>query len=174
MKEVNSGYSIERGDWERPVHCCSPLTTGYSSELGIVAQMQVTGAETQVDGLGLQQEDCQQIMLTDEFAYTLRFRFVVVVLVAKSCPTLWDSMDCTMPGFPVPYHLLEFAQTHAHWVANAIQTSHSLSPLSPSAPNLPQHQGLFQWVSSSHQVAKVLELQLQQKSFQWIFRVDFL
>ena len=61
------------------MHCCSPLTTGHSSELGIVAQMQVTGAETQVDGLGLQQEDCQQIMLTDEFAYTLRFRFVVVV-----------------------------------------------------------------------------------------------
>ena len=66
---------------------------------------------------------------------------LLLFLVAKSCPTLWDSMDCTMPGFPVPYHLLEFAQTHAHWVANAIQTSHSLSPLSPSALNLSQYQG---------------------------------
>ena len=78
MKEVNSGYNIERGDWERPVNCRSPLTTGYSSPLGIVVQMQVTWAETHVDGLGLQQEGCQQIMLTDEFAYTLSFKFVVV------------------------------------------------------------------------------------------------
>ena len=80
--------------------------------------------------------------------------------VAKSCPTLCNSMDCSTPSFHVLHHLLEFAQTHVHWVGDAIQLSHSLSL--PSAFNLPQHQGLFQWVSSSHQVTK------------WIFRIDFL
>ena len=70
--------------------------------------------------------------------------------------------------------LPEFTQTHVHWVHNAIQPSHPLS--SPSLPtfNLSQHQGLFQWVTSSHQVAKVLEFQLQHQSCQWIFRTDFL
>ena len=83
-------------------------------------------------------------------------------------------MDCSMPGFPVLHYLLEFAQTHISWIGDTIQPSHPLSPPSPSAINLSQHQGLFQWVSSSQQVAKVLELQLQHQSFQWIFRVDFL
>ena len=93
--------------------------------------------------------------------------------VAQSCPTLCDPMDCSMPGFPVHHHLPEFTQTHVHWVSDAIQLSHPL--LSPSpAFNLSQHLGLFQWVSSSHQVIKVLELQLQHQSFQWIFRTDFL
>ena len=74
-------------------------------------------------------------------------------------------MDCSTPGFPVLYYLLEFAQTHVHGVSDAIQPSHLL--LSPSpAFSLSQHQGFFQWVSSSHQVAKVLELQLQHQSFQ--------
>ena len=83
-------------------------------------------------------------------------------------------MDWSTPGFPVFHHLLEFAQTHVHWVSDAIQPSHPLSSPSPAAFNLSQHQGLFQWVSSSHQVAKVLELQLQHQSFQQILRVDFL
>ena len=87
--------------------------------------------------------------------------------VAKLCPTLWDPMDCSMPGFPVPHQLPELTQTHVHWVGDPIQWSHSLSSPSPSAFNLSQHQGLSQWVSSSHQVAKVLEFQLQ--SFQWLF-----
>ena len=78
------------------------------------------------------------------------------------------------PGFPVLHHLPEFAQTHVHWVSDAIQPSHSLLSPSPSAFNLSQYQGFFQWVGSLHQVAKVLELQLQHQSFQWIFRVDFL
>ena len=65
-------------------------------------------------------------------------------------------------------------QTHVHWVGDAIQPSHPLSSLSPTTFNLSQHQGLFKWVSSSHQVVKVLELQLQHQSFQWIFRTDFL
>ena len=89
--------------------------------------------------------------------------------VTQLCPTLCDPMDCSTPGFPVLHHLLEFAQNHVHWVDDAIQPSHPLS--SPSHPtlDLSQHQGLFQWVSSSHQVAKVLELQPQHQSFQWVF-----
>ena len=93
---------------------------------------------------------------------------------AQSCPTLCDPMDCSTPGFPVHHYLSEFAQTLVHWVCDAIQPSHLLSSPSPPAFNLSQKLGLFQWVGSSHQVAKVLELQFQYQSFQWIFRVDFL
>ena len=91
--------------------------------------------------------------------------------VSQSCPTLCDPVDCSTPGFPVLHHLPELAQTHIRWLGDAIQPSHPLSPPSP-AFSLSQHQGLFQWVGSSHQVAKVLELQHQ--SFQWIFWIDFL
>ena len=75
--------------------------------------------------------------------------------VAKVCPTLWDPMDCSTPGLPVHHHLLELAQTHGHWIGDAIQPSYPQSSPSP-APNLSQHQGLFQGVDSSHQVANVL------------------
>ena len=94
--------------------------------------------------------------------------------VTQSCPTLCNPMDCSSPGFPIHQQLLEFAQTPVHRVSDAIQPSHPL--LSPSPPdfNLSQHQDLFQWVSSSHQVARVLELQLQHQSFQWTFRTDLL
>ena len=94
--------------------------------------------------------------------------------VAQSCPSLCNPMDCSTSGLPVHHQLLEFTQTHVHWVGDAIQPSHPLSSPSPPAFNLSQHLGLFQWVSSSHQVAKVLEFQLQHQSFQWIFRTDFL
>ena len=88
-------------------------------------------------------------------------------------PTVHNPMDCSTPGFPVPHRLLEFAQVHFHCIGDVIQPSNPVAP-SPSALCLCQNQGLFQWVSTSHQVAKVLELQLQHQSFQWIFRVDFL
>ena len=94
--------------------------------------------------------------------------------VTKSCLTLCDLMDCSMPGSSVLHYLWEFAQTHIHWVSDVIQPSHPLSPPSPSALNISQHQGLFQWVASSHQMAKLLGHQLKQQSFHWIFRVDFL
>ena len=94
--------------------------------------------------------------------------------VAKLFPTLCDPMDCSMPGFSVFDYLPEFAQAHVHWVSNAIQPPHPLLLPSPFAFNPPQHQGLFQWISSLHQMGKVLELQLQQQSFQWLFRVYFL
>ena len=83
-------------------------------------------------------------------------------------------MDYSIPGLPVHHWLPELAQTHVHRVSDAIQPSHPLSAPSTPAFNLSQHQGLFKWVSSSHQVAKVLELQLQHQSFKWIFRTDFL
>ena len=86
---------------------------------------------------------------------------------------LCDPMDCSTPGFPVHNYLPEFVQTHAHWVSDAIQPSYPLSSPSLPAVNLSQHQGLFQWVDSLHQVVKILELQLQHQSFQWIFRVNF-
>ena len=94
--------------------------------------------------------------------------------VAQSCPALCDLVACSTPGFPVYHQLPELTQTHVHQVGDAIQPSHPL--LTPSSPahNRSQHQGLFQWFSSSHQVAKVLEFQLQHQSFQWVFRTDFL
>ena len=94
--------------------------------------------------------------------------------VAQLCPTLCSPMECSMPGFLVHHQLQELAQTHVHQVSDAIQPSHPLSSPSPPTFTLSQHQGLFQWVSSSNQVAKVLEFQLQRQSFQWIFRTDFL
>ena len=83
-------------------------------------------------------------------------------------------MDCSTPGLPVHHQLPEPTQTHVYWVGDAIQLSHPLFSPSPPALNPSQHQGLFKWVSSPHQVAKVLEFQLQYQSFQWIFRPDFL
>ena len=104
----------------------------------------------------------------------------MLVVVQFSHPVVSDSfsdslsgpMDCSTPGLPVHRQLPELAQTHVYWVNDAIQPSYPGSSPSPPALNLSQHQGLFQWVSSSHQVAKVLEL--EHRSFQWKFRIDFL
>ena len=93
--------------------------------------------------------------------------------VAKSCPTLCCLMDCSMSGFPVHYQLPELAQTHVHRVSDAIKPPHPVLFPSPVF-NLSQHHCFFQRLSSLHQVAKVLELQLQHQSFQRIFRTDFL
>ena len=94
--------------------------------------------------------------------------------VAQPCPTLCDPMNHSTPGLPVHHQLPEFTQTHVHRVSDAIQPSHPLSSPSPPTPNPSQHQGLFQWVISSHEVAKVLEFQLQHQSFQWTLRTDLL
>ena len=101
--------------------------------------------------------------------FLLQFRSV-----AQPCPTLCNPMDCSMPGLPVRHQLPELAETSVHLVGDAIQPSHPLASPSPPVFILSQHQGLSQWVSSSHQVATVLEFQLQHQSFQWIFRTDFL
>ena len=93
--------------------------------------------------------------------------------VARSRLILCDPMDCSMPGFPVP-HLPKLAQTHVHWVGDAIQPSCPLSSPSPPSPSPSQHQSLSQWVKSSHEVAKVLEFQLYHHSFQRNPRADLL
>ena len=94
--------------------------------------------------------------------------------VAQSCLTLCEPINRSTPGLPVHHQLLESTQTHVHRVSDAIQPSHPLSSPSPPALNLSQHQGPFQWVSSSHEVAKVLEFQLQHQSLQWTPRTDLL
>jgi len=96
--------------------------------------------------------------------------------VPQSCMTCWDPMGCSTPGLPVHHKLPKLTQTHTHWVGvrDVIQPSHPLSFPSPPTFYLFQHQGLIRWVSSLHQVAKVLEFQLQHQSFQWIVRTDFL
>ena len=110
---------------------------------------------------------------------SLRLKTIWILLssVQFSCSVMSDSLwplEFILPSFPVHHQFLEFTQTHVHWVGDAIQPSHPLSSPSPPAFNLTQHQGLFQWVSSSHQVAEGLEFQLQHQSFQWIFRTDLL
>ena len=100
--------------------------------------------------------------------------------VAQSCPTLCNPTDYSTPGFPIHHQLLELTQTHVHRVSDAIQPSHPLSSPSPPVFSLSQHQGLFQWVSSSHQVAKLLAFQLQhheasnEYSEVISFRIDWL
>ena len=97
----------------------------------------------------------------------LQFSSVKFSSVTQSCPTLWNPMNFSTPGLPVHHKLPEFTQTQAHRVGDAIQPSHPLLSLSPPIPNPSQHQGLFQWVNSSHEVARILEFQLQHQSFQW-------
>ena len=118
----------------------------------------------------------QKVGLTSPTSWEVRKlkRDICCCSVSQSCPSLWNSVDCSTPGFPVLHHFPELAQTHAHWVSDTIQPSHLLSFRSPPAFNLSRHQGLFQWVSSSHQMAKGVELQLQHQSLQWILRIDFL
>ena len=102
-----------------------------------------------------------------------KLRLQYLCCSVQLCLMLCDHMDHSTPGFPVHHQLPELTQIHVHWVSDAIQPSHPLLFPSPPNLNLSQHQGLFQWVSSSHQVAEVLEFQLQHQSFQWIFRTDF-
>ena len=94
--------------------------------------------------------------------------------VAQLCPILCSPINHSMPGLHVHHQLPEFIQTHAHRVSDAIQPSHPLSSPSPPASNPSQHQGLFQWGKSSHEVAKVLDFPLQHQSFQWTLRTDLL
>ena len=114
--------------------------------------------------------------LTTQINLCRRYMFssVQFILVAQSCPTPCDPMKRSTPGLPVYHQLPESTQTHVHWVGDAIQPSRPLSSPSPPALNLSQHQGLFQWVNSLHQVAKVLEFQLQHQSFHWTPRTDLL
>ena len=114
------------------------------------------------------------IYIYNWITFLCTWNIVQFTSVAQSCPTLCDPMNHSTPGLPVYHQLPESIQTHVHWVGDAIQASHPLSSPSPPALNLSQHQGLFKWVSSSHQVAKVLEFQLQHQSLQWTPRTDLL
>ena len=107
---------------------------------------------------------------------TRKAPLIVQFSSVQSLSRVWlcDPMNRSMPVLPVHHKLPEFTQTHVHQVSDAIQPSHPLSSPSPPARNLSQHQGLFQWVNSSHEVAKVLEFQLQHQSFQWTPRTDLL
>ena len=104
----------------------------------------------------------------------VQFSSVQFNSVAQSCPSLCNPMNRSTLVLPVHHQLPEFTQTHVHRVGDAIQPSHPLSSSSPPVPNPSQHQSLFQWVNSSHEVAKVLEFQLQRQSFQWTPRTDLL
>ena len=106
--------------------------------------------------------------------YLCLFSSVQFSSVAQSCPTLCDAMNCSTPGLPVHHQLPELTQTPVHWVGDAIQPPHPLSSPSPPAFILCQHQCLFQWVNSSHEVAKVLEFQLQNHFAQRNPRADLL
>ena len=119
----------------------------------------------------LWKQNKQNAMSTSRVNFISKFH--IFSSVAQSCPALYYSMDCSMPGLPVHHQLLEFTHAQAHWVSDAIQPPHPLLSPSPPTFNLSQHQGLLKWVSSSHQVAKVLEFQFQHQSFQWIFRTNF-
>ena len=124
--------------------------------------------------LGGREEDERPLWMTGGTAMLEAKCGVQFSSVAQSFPTLWDPMDCSTPSLPVHRQLLEFTQTHVHWVNDALQPSHPLSSPSPSAFNLSQHQGLFRRVSSSHKVVKGLEFQLQHQSFQRTLRTDLL
>ena len=110
-------------------------------------------------------------LLSESCLYSILIS-IQFISVTQSFPTLCNPMDCSTPGFSVHHQLLELAQTHVHQVGDAIQSSHPLLSLPfSSCPQSFPASGFLQWVSSSHQVAKVLEFQLQHQSFQWIFRV---
>ena len=116
----------------------------------------------------------RSVLVPSEYKEVRKGSTVQFSSVTQSCPTLCNPMNRSTPGLPVHHQLLEFTQTDVHWVGDAIQPSHPLSSPSPPTLNLSQQQGLFQWVSTLHHVAKVLEFQLQHQSFQWTPRTDLL
>ena len=126
------------------------------------------GCHFHLQGIFLTQESNPCFLHWQMGSLLLRYQFSSVQSspVTQSCTTLCDPMDCSMPVLPVHHQPPEFTQTHVHRLGDAIQPSHPLLSFSPPTFNLSQHQGLFKRVSSSHQVAKVLELQLQHQSFQ--------
>ena len=156
------GTNDRIGDWRSPIGLLpTPLKLKERDFLRVLR------LHLSVQGLWVQ-------CLVGELRSHMLFSSVQFSSVAQSCPTLCNPMNRSAPGLPVHHQLLEFTQTHVHRVGDAIQPSHPLSSPPLPAPNPSQNQGLFQWVNSSHQVAKVLEFQLQHQSFQWTPRTDLL
>ena len=159
-----------------PTHCdptdCSPPVSSVHGDspgknTGVCCHALLRGSSQPRD-------QTQTSCIADKFFTIWATREAIFSSVAQSCPTLCDPMNHSTAGLPVHHQLPESTETHVHRVSDAIQPSHPLSSPSPPALGLSQHQGLFQWVSPSHQVAKVLEFQLQHQSFQWTPRTDLL
>ena len=140
---------------------CFPSWPGGRGDTQVASRLSAEAGWTWVNG-------CEPDSICSQFCL-LQFSWV-----ALSCLTLCNPMDCSTSDFPVHHQLPDFAQTHIHQVSDAIWTSHPLLSPSPPAFNLSQHQGLFQGVRSLHQMAEVLQFQLQHQCFQWLFRTDFL
>ena len=149
-----------------PDHLTCLLRNLYAGQEATVRTRHGTADCFQI-GKGIHQGCILSPWLFNLYAGSVQFS-----LVAQSCLTLCDPMNCSTPGLPVHHQLLEF--THVHWVGDAIQPSHPLSSPSPPALNLSQHQGLLKWVSSSQQMAKILKFHPQRQSFQLTPRTDFL
>ena len=164
-----NGNPLQYSCLERSHGCRSYSPWGHK-ELDTTGRLQVTSFQWDALPPNIHSMSSFRIHIITQILHSL----IQFSSVAQSCLTLCNPKDCSTPGFPVHHQLLELAQTHVHWVSDAIQLSHPLSSPSPPTFNLSQHQGLFLWVSSSQQVAKALEYQLQHQSFQWIFRTDLL
>ena len=163
---LKNGYCVTRHEHDMNLavyfHQSSWVTIGIVNEQNILKEVFYFWAVGVNNGLKiLSKPHCKQMHCHPGFV--VPFVEHQFCSVAQSCPTLCDPMDCSTPGLPVHHQLPEFTQTHVHWLSDTLQPSHPLSCPSPPAFNLSQHQGLFQWVSSSHQVAKVSEFQLQHQ-----------
>ena len=106
-------------------------------------------------------------VLNTRYKYICAYMYMHTAVQSPSHGWLCDPIDCSMSGLPVPHQVL------VHCIGDAVQPYHPLKPSSPSAFSLYKHQGLFQWVGCSHQMTKILELQLQYQFFQWVFRIKF-
>ena len=182
-------FSLQRTNWLKDNHGEAPESSLCLSLNNLLCAKCCTSVATQI--YFWQKKGCKYIIIlksnlntvriykSDKFTTPISFSSVQFSSVAQSCPTLWDAINHSTPGLPVYHQFPEFTQTHVHWVGDAIQPSHPLSSPSSPAPNPSQHQGLFQWLNSSHEVAKVLEFQLQHHSLQSIpglisFRIGWL
>ena len=155
MRLFATPWTVQSTEFSRPEYWVFP-SPGSLPKPGIKPK----SSTLQVDSLPFEPQE-------SHLWYSVQF-----ISVSQSCLTLCDPMNRSTPGLPVHHQLPEFTQTHAHRVSDAIQPSLPLSSPSPPAPNPSQHQGLFQWVNSLHEVAIVLEFQLQYQSFQWTPRTD--
>ena len=170
------GLQIVRHDWESCTLGFPDSSVGKESACNAGDPGSIPGSGRSTgEGIGYPLQYSGQENFKDSIVHGVTAQFSSV---AQLCPTLCDPMNHSTPDLPVHHQLSEFTQTHVHWVGDVIQPSHPLSSLSPPAPNPSQHQGLFQWVNSSYEVAKALEFQPQHQSFQWTprlvsFRMDW-
>ena len=158
--KISTNVWIDKWMWE--LHLSIATTCWYRTR--VWQNSMKTFSDNQLDVWNLQ---LSMLCILSRVNCVLHILSVQFSSVAQSCLTLRDPMDRSTSGLPVHPKLPEFTQTHAHWVSDAIQPSHPLSSPSPPALNPSQHQGLFKWVSSPHQVAKVSEFQLELNKLKW-------